>query len=628
MKELKFVDFCKTQGYSDENINKFKKAIEFSENLFNEKKRLSGESLIDRNIHIGKILVKNKLFPEVVIAGLLYGIEEEVSEKEIEKNFDKEISKLVFGIKKLKEIKSKNKNTEMGLLREIIITAIDDLRIIFIKLASKLHNLDSINIHPKKERERIAREVLEIYSPLGNRLGLEILRRELEDKAFKILNPRKYNEINNFLKESHEKRRNFINKILKEVKEKLEKEIKVLNVKGREKHIYSIYKKIKERRVPLDEQKDHFAMRIIVNSVRDCYTCLGVLHQYYESLGEIKDYIEKPKNNGYQSLHTFIKINEKTIEVQIRTQKMDEVAEEGAAAHWSYKKLKSKIGFEKKTALYRDLLYLDKKLNKNDFLNTIKNDLFGEQIYCYTPQGKVISLPKGASVLDFAYHIHQEIGNTAIGARINGAFTSLKKELSQWDVVEIITNKKQRPKRKWISYVVSAKAKSAIKKAVKKYEGFSVPSKKQEEGSEMSCDNLVVSEDFPNHDFFLARCCFPIPKDDLAGVLKSHKKVLVHKKDCEKIKDLEDKTIDVKWKETFNCPIKFFVRASSKSGILAEILNAVSRQGFTIKEANAKLIEDDVTECKFIIMPKDIDSIESLVKKIQNIKDVKRVFLG
>ena len=623
--EKEFFEVCEKNKYSQKEIELFKRGVEFSKKYFESKERLSGDLVVNHNIEVGMILAKSKLFSEVVMAGILYGIEEEVLPTEIQKEFGKEILDLVYGQSQLKVIKSKNKSVESDTLRKILLVTLKDVRIIFVKLADKLANLLTIDVLPAKEQKRIAEEVLEVYAPLANRFGLEYMRRRLEERAFKIINPRRYKEITDFLKDSEEKRKEFVENFMEEVRKLLKGKADVLKIKGREKHLYSIYKKM--QRESLHNQRDHFAIRIIAESVKDCYSVLGILHENYEG-DRLKDYIASPKPNGYQSLHTTLKtFGGKYVEVQIRTQEMDEIAEEGVAAHWSYKKMKSDEGFEKKTAWLKSVLDLQTSEKDKEFLKTIKLNVFGDKIYCYTPQGKAIDLPKGSTVLDFAYHIHQEIGNRAVGGRINGVFSPLKKELSSGDVLEILTNKHQRPRREWVKFVVSARAKSIIRKEVKKYEKIPVTTMCSLKKSEKEkFDDLVYSSEFPNHKLSLAKCCLPIPKKEIVGVVKSHKKISVHVKDCRRIKEAIDRVVPVFWKETFNRPIKIIVEASDRSGILADILNTISRGGFVVKEANAKLICNGVSECSFVVVPQELEHVVNLIKMIGKVRGVLKIW--
>ena len=620
-----FIELCKENKYLKKDIETFEKAINFAEKSLENKKHLSGRLIIEHNIAIGIVLVKTKLSPEVITAGLLYGIEKYNFVRAIQKEFGKDVTNLVFGQAQLKVIRSKNKFAEAETLRKILITTLNDPRVILVKLANKLDHLKNISVFELKEQKRIAQEVLDIYSPLALRLGAEYIRRNLEEESFKIIYPKKYNEICKFLKESQEERRKFIEKLTEKVSKLFKEKVKILNIKGREKNVYSIFKKFTERKIPLNEQKDHFAIRILVYSIQDCYNVLGILHENYKNdSGNLKDYIAHPKLNNYQSIHTLLEIFGKKVEVQIRTLEMDEFAEEGGAAHWKYKKLNSDEKFEKKTAWLRNIMDLQSDGNTN--LKDIKLNLFGEGIYCYTPLGKSIYLPKDSTILDFAYHIHQEVGNRSIGGRINGIFAPLKKVLNSGDVIEIITNKSQRPRRDWIKIVVSARAKNFIKKEVKRIENLPVckfyHSKKEEKEN---FDSLIESSEFPNHIFDLAKCCYPIPGEEIVGVLKSSKRILIHKKNCNEIRKNEN-VFPASWKEYFNRPLKINVHATDRSGILADILNTIVSEGFIVKKAQAKLGGDSTSECSFVIVPKELKEIIKISNRIKKVRGVKRIW--
>ncbi len=621
-----FFDIC-NENYSIEECELFEKAINFAKEKLNGKFRLTGNPAIYHNLRIGIILAENKMFSEVVVAGLLYDVEGECVPSEIYDCFSKEISDLVYGQLQLKDIKSKNKNVSADVLRKIFLVTLKDPRVILVKLADKLDNLETIDVFSKNQKMKIAEEVLDIYSPLALRLGADKIKKRLEDLAFKIINPRKYKEIEDFLNQSGGEREEFIQSLIGEIKILL-KNLNILEIKGREKQIYSIYKKITERKVPLHKQKDHFAVRIIAASEEDCYNVLGVLHKHYDSVpGTLKDYIGNPKPNGYQSLHTVLDLDfGKKIEVQIRTKKMDDIAEEGLAAHWNYKKIKSDFGFEKKVGWLRSILDLKLDKKNKDLLKSVQLSIFGDRIYCYTPKGKSIDLPKGASVLDFAYHIHQEIGNKAIGGRVNGKFVSLRTELKHGDVVEIITNKCQKPRRDWMKFVVSARAKAMLKKEIKKHEGIPVTSrcslKKQDKST---TESLVYSEELPNHNFELARCCYPVPNKEIVGVIKSHKRVLVHLKNCKNLDSKKDHIVPVFWKDIFNRPIYLFVQAVDRPGVLADFLNRIVKEGFVVKEASAKLLGGDLVESKFVIVPRKLEEIVDLIKKIEKVQGFKKV---
>ena len=353
-----FLNLC--QDYQEKDIQRFMQAYDFARQELGDKKRISGEPFVEHAVRVATILAENKAAAEVIIAGLLHGALTTENKNEIKDLFGEEVLLLVQGENEIKQLKSKNKQLEAEALRKIILMTLKDVRIILIKLAIKLDNLRTIQVLPAEEQKRIAIEVLEMYAPLASRLGVENIKIQLEDLALKVLHPDKYAQINQFLEYSSEEREKDITEAVRLIKEVLGNKITIIHIKGRPKHIYSIYKKMTLRKVHLNEQYDLFGIRIIVPTVADCYTVLGLLHENMEPVeGRLKDYIAHPKPNLYRSIHTGLHLkNSKIVEVQIRTPEMDDISEEGIAAHWRYKGIKSEQNFEKKTAWLRSILDL------------------------------------------------------------------------------------------------------------------------------------------------------------------------------------------------------------------------------------------------------------------------------
>ncbi len=620
-----FITLCKGKEYPSQALLLFEQAIDFARIFLKEKKRLAGDSYLEHNLRVAKTLVENKAEPEVVVAGILHGLLRECSEERISKQFGEEICHLLKGASDLQEIKSKNEQMNSEALRRIIITALEDVRVIFVKLANKLHNIESIHVFPPEDQERMAQEVLDVYAPLASRLGMDKIRVLLEERAFRILNPRKFKEIQEFLEESREDRIKSNQIVLQEIIHLAQGKVQIKKLKGRPKHIYSIYKKITKRGVKLDNQYDLQGVRAIVPTVKDCYTLLGLLHQNYEPIeGRLKDYIANPKPNYYRSLHTGILWRNKVIEVQIRTPEMEEFAEEGIASHWAYKGMKSDKSFEKKIAWLRGVFDLQKK--GKEFVESIKVDVFGDKIYCYTPKGDLKELPVGSTILDFAYLVHEEIGNTCIGGRVNGKFVPIKHTLEKGDIVEVITHKKQRPRRGWVKIVTSAKARQKIRKNLKQYEhlpSFHFRPLKPLVTKETGI--LVESTEFPKAICVLAKCCRPIPGDEIVGILTKRRIISSHKRECKLALRDESRWIPVNWKRRFSQRIHFFVEAAERSGLLADLLNTIARAGFEVKGAKAKLLGVDA-RCSFLVIPRDLNHLQELVKKVKKVKGVKNLY--
>lgn len=622
-----FLQLCKQQyGAAHEPI--FRSALSFAQKYLGSIKRLAGDSFFDHNLRVAETLVDSKVSPEVVTAALLHGVIKHCSEKEVEDTFGKEILTLLQGVEEIKLVKSKNPQLEAEALRRILLTTFRDVRVIFVKLATKLDNLRTISVLPAEEQKRIAEEVLEVYAPLANRLGLEKIKNPLEDLALQVLHPEEYAKILNFLEQSREQRETLVTEVVQLVKNLAARNVEVLKIKGRSKHIYSIYKKMTQRNVPLPEQYDLSAIRVLVPEIKDCYTLLGLLHEQFEQAeGRLKDYIANPKPNFYRSLHTTLKLpNGKFVEIQIRTPEMDEFAEEGLAAHWRYKGLKSDQFFEKKIAWLKGVLDLQKDGNQ-EFLEMAKVDVFGDNMYCYTPKGDVKELPKSSTILDFAYLVHEQVGNHAVGGRVNGKFVSLKQELISGDVVEVVTNKNQRPRRDWLKIVKSASARQKIRKSLREHEKLPAMHFKQLDPITTEEQGILAeASEFPNAVCVLAKCCLALPGDDINGLATKRRIISVHKNDCRLALKEEERWIKVGWKNGFNQKIRFYVMADERSGLLADLLNTIANTGFEVKEAKAKLLSPTVAECSFLVIPRDLEHLKELVRRIQKIRGLKKMY--
>jgi len=470
---------------------------------------------------------------------------------------------------------------------------------------------------------------MDIYAPLAYRLGVDKIKTELEDRAFQILNPRKYDEISKYLFESKQRSEKDIDYAKSLIKDLAKGQLNIVEIKGRNKHVYSIYHKIKNKNYRLNDLFDLLGIRVLVSTEKDCYTLLGLLHEQFEPIqGRLKDYIANPKPNLYRSIHTGVKLpNGKVVEIQIRTPEMNEVAEEGIAAHWRYKGLTSEHIFEKKIAWLKSVIDLEKEDSGNDLVEAVKVDVFGDSIFCYTPKGDSKELPLGATILDFAYTIHEEVGNKAVGGRVNGVFVPLKHQVKHGDVVEIVTNKNQRPRRSWIKVVKSTKAKQRIRKSLRQFESLPAfhfhlfkPAIKEDQGI------LLESKEFPKATCLLAKCCNPLPGEEVAGIATKRRIISVHKIDCRQAIKEQDRWLSVNWKNSFNQKIKFFVVAHERSGLLADLLHTIAVAGFEVKEAKAKLIDMGHAECNFVVIPKDLDHLKELILRVNKVKGTTNVF--
>ena len=452
-------------------------AYEFAEKAHQNQKRLTGEPYIEHSLETTYKLAQMNLDMPTIIAGVLHDVPEEtdMDQEEIEKNFGEEIAFLVHGITKLGTIKYRGLERYAENLRKMFVAMAEDVRVIFIKFADRIHNLKTLYAQPPVKQQRIARETLEIYAPIANRLGMEELKSELEDLSFPYVYPEEYKWIKQLTQKKYEQRKRYTDKVIKKLDKELRQNstINLIRIEGRAKHHYSLYLKLLKKDRDIDRVYDLIAMRIIVNNVEDCYHTLGHIHKLWKPVrGRIKDYISQPKPNGYRSLHTSVYCEEGRIaEFQIRTFKMHREAEYGIAAHWQYKdvdnkKNKRKVAVpQEKIEWIKDLLEKQQQLTTTKrYLNSLKLDFFKNRIFVFTPKGDVIDLPEGATPIDFAYHIHTEIGHKCTGAKVNEKMVNLTTALKNGDMVEILTDKhRQGPSENWLQFTQTHLARAKIK---------------------------------------------------------------------------------------------------------------------------------------------------------------------
>jgi RelA/SpoT family (p)ppGpp synthetase len=435
--------------------------------------RHSGEAYIFHPLSVARILADMRLDSRSIIAALLHDVIEDTptAKKELVAQFGKDVAQLVDGVSKIDQIEFDSpEHAEAENFRKMLLAMSKDIRVILIKLADRIHNMHTLDALRVDRRKRISQQTLDIFAPIANRLGMHEWTQELEDLSFCNLYPKRYNTIRKELDKRRRDHRPIIGKTMAKIKSELAEAGLEGTVEGREKSIYSIYRKRRERGVPLSEMRDFFAIRIRVPTVDDCYRALGTVHNTYKPVpGGFKDYIAIPKANGYRSLHTLLfGTFGQSIEVQIRTEEMHRVAETGVASHWRYKTGKKKSGPQMPTHSWLvDLLDTQQAGDPSDFLEHLKTDLFPDEVYVFTPQGDIKKLPKGASALDFAYAVHSDIGNHCIGARINNESVPLHQELGNGNHVEILTARSAVPTPLWLNYAVTGKARAAIRNFLK-----------------------------------------------------------------------------------------------------------------------------------------------------------------
>jgi GTP diphosphokinase / guanosine-3',5'-bis(diphosphate) 3'-diphosphatase len=465
-------------GYLDQNqIKDCIRAYEFSADAHAGQLRKSGEAYICHPLSVAITLAEMRMDVSGIMAAILHDVIEDtsVSKKELAKQFSDEVAELVDGVTKLTKIDSMtHAEAQAENVRKMFLAMGKDLRVILVKLADRLHNMQTLGVMSAEKKCRIARETLDIYAPIANRLGMNKIRHKLESLSFEAMYPRRYSILNNALKKARGNRRKIVDTIESAIKNRLEQAALQCEVSGREKNLYSIYQKMLQKKVSLSEVFDVYAFRIFCDNVDTCYRVLGVIHNLYKPIpGRFKDYIALPKANGYQSLHTIlIGPYGVPIEIQIRTHEMHRMAESGIAAHWLYKSDDGKTEkFQVRANEWlRDLLEIQKSAGDSlEFIDNLKVDLFPQEVFVFTPKGGIIKIPRGATIVDFAYAVHTDIGNACVSARIDKQLVPLQTKLENGMTVEVITASWARPNPLWLNYVITAKARSSIRNFLKHF---------------------------------------------------------------------------------------------------------------------------------------------------------------
>ncbi len=456
---------------NDADLELIQKAYVFAATAHAGQTRLSGEPYLSHPLAVADTLAEMGFDEPTVVAGLLHDTVEDTKAtlEEIEENFGEEVADIVDGVTKISKISFENKEeAQAENIRKMILAMSHDMRVLMVKLADRLHNMRTLDFQKAYKQKRIAQETMDIYAPLANRLGLYIMKRNLEDLSFKYLRPDIYNQIDHWLDKHQVVEKQIIEKVVALIKDLLAANDIIGQVYGRIKHKYSIYKKMQSQSLTLDEMHDIMAFRVLVKDIRDCYAVLGLVHSQWRPVhGRFKDYISMPKANGYQSLHTtVIGPDGERIEIQIRTEDMHRQAEHGVAAHWLYKE-KGRVNSKdlEQFAWLREIFERQsEESDSREFMHSLKMDLFKDEVYVYTPAGDVKELPEGATPLDFAFMIHTNVGQHCAGAKINGRLMPLGTELKNGDVVEIVTDPSRNPNRDWLKIVKTARARSRIQR--------------------------------------------------------------------------------------------------------------------------------------------------------------------
>jgi guanosine-3',5'-bis(diphosphate) 3'-pyrophosphohydrolase len=456
-----------------DDFSQLEKAYRVASEAHKDQRRVSGESYMVHPLHVTHILADMQMDPVCLETGLLHDTVEDtrLSLDQIRKDFGEEVARCVDGVTKLSKLHLYSREERQAeSVRKMLLAMVNDIRVIIVKLADRLHNMRTLQSLPLERQQRIAQETIEIYAPIAHRLGMGKIRGELEDLSFQYLEPDASAELNREIDSQRQQNEEFLNKMRHDVEVNLAREGIPARVEGRMKRAYSVYQKMKRQKIGLDQVYDLLALRIITDSVKNCYAGLGVIHNEWHPIpGRIKDFIAIPRPNLYQSLHTSVMgPGGRACEVQIRTEEMHRLAEEGIAAHWKYKEGKKGPGVDDQRIVWlRQLVEWQKELHDpGEFMSTLKVDLYPEEVYAFTPMGKVIVLPRDATPIDFAYAIHSDVGNTCVGAKVNGRIVPLKYGLKNGEVVEILTQAGHLPSKDWLAIVKTTKARNKIKHVI------------------------------------------------------------------------------------------------------------------------------------------------------------------
>ena len=613
----------KLEAYlSPAQVERVREAYDFGSEKHLGQKRLSGEPYITHPVAVADILADLRLDADTLVAAILHDVIEDTptAKAEIASIFGQVVADLVDGVSKLDQIQFKNRQeAQAESFRKMLLAMVRDIRVIMVKLADRMHNMRTLGVMPPVKRRRIARETLEIYAPIAERLGLYAVKLELEDLGFRALYPYRYKVLERELKRARGNQKEFISKIAETFKASLKKGVVSGSVEGREKHLYSIYRKMQNKKISLNDMVDVYGFRIIVDSADTCYRTLGLVHSVYKPMpGRFKDYIAIPRINGYQSLHTTLfGPNGIPIEVQIRSEQMHRVAESGIAAHWKYKSGGDSFGgveHDRAREWLAGLVQIQEGGSSEEFLESVKVDLFPDKVYVFTPKGRILRLPSGATAVDFAYAIHTDIGNRCVAAKVDRRLVPLRTPLRNGQTVEIITAKGATPNPSWSTFLVTAKARAAIRQYLKNLkrgeaaelgkrllnlalEEFKlnlkqIPAKEIDDTvKELNLKDAnelyekiglgerlapLVARRLQPHGadgaghgtaasgplmiagtegllVTYARCCFPIPNDPIMAYLSAGRGVMIHRQNCGNLAEYRkqpDKWLSVAWEGT------------------------------------------------------------------------------
>ena len=660
--------------------------------------RVSGEPYISHPVAVARILAEMRMDAKSIIAAILHDVIEDTPtlKEHLAEQFGEEVAELVDGVSKLTQIDFHSKaEAQAENFRKMMLAMVKDIRVIIIKLADRLHNMRTLDAMRPDKRRRIALETMDIYAPIANRLGIFKMRHELLDLSIKAAYPMRYRALESACKEVVGYRKEIFNTIEAAIRQRLKESNIIAVVKYRQKNIHSIYRKMKEKKLSFKELTDVFGVRIMTESVDDCYRVLGVMHNLYKPLpGKFKDYLAIPKANGYQSLHSSLfGPHGVAVEVQIRTVEMDYFAESGIAAHWIYKEGETSTTNAQGRALewLKNLLEMQQKSGSSqEFLESVKVDLFPDEIYVFTPKGDIKKLPRGATVVDFAYAVHTDVGNTCVAARIDHHMSPLGSRLYNGQTIEIISSESSRPHPSWLDFVITAKARTNIRhflKSLQKTEAISlgqrllqqsvsqlkgretaIPrarfkkvidryhmSDRQELLAEIGLGNrnssLVakamydIADDASEFDnsgkplaikgtegmvVSFAKCCRPVPGDAIAGFVSSGKGIVIHQRSCPNMaeRNKEDRQLSVQWSDHVEGEYLAYMRVqvANQRGVLATLATTIANTASNIEHVNVTEKDGRISTIEFVVTVSDRIHLARIMKRLRRLPVVNRIW--
>ncbi|MCH7636186.1 MAG: bifunctional (p)ppGpp synthetase/guanosine-3',5'-bis(diphosphate) 3'-pyrophosphohydrolase [Proteobacteria bacterium] len=681
---------------SSSQIKSIMNAYAFGAEAHKGQTRQSGEPYISHPVAVAQELADMRLDPQAIEAALLHDVVEDTpaSIADIEDQFGPDVASLVDGVSKLDQIEFRSHaEAQAESFRKMMLAMIEDIRVILVKLADRLHNMQTLDAMPADKRARIARETLDIYAPIANRLGINRFKVELEDLGFRYLYPFRYRVLNNALRRAKGSQRQIVKRISEEISTALEAEGLTADIVGREKHLYSIYKKMVEKKRTLSDVVDVYGFRIIVDDVTACYQVLGLVHSLYKPMPErFKDYIAIPRINGYQSLHTTL-FGPKglPLEVQIRTHEMNRVAESGVASHWQYKADEKSDASPQRRARdwLSNLAELQRSGTSEEFLESVKVDLFPDKIYVFTPTGDIMPLPKGSTTVDFAYAVHTDIGNRCVEAKVDRTLVPLRTQLQNSQTVEIVTRRGAKPNPNWLTFVRTAKARTAIRhymRTMRSSESVDLGKRLLDQSlkdlrsslrkvgkvrmraviEELKLDDtmvlfeqiglgerlapltarflLGVNEDGETESsraslviagtegmvISYARCCYPIPGDDVMGYLSSGRGVVIHRNNCGNLaifRKQPEKWISVSWEDDIDLEFssQITIETLNKPGALAEVATTIADRGSNIEQVSVLGRHDDCSVLSFLLQVRDRQHLAQVMRNVRKMPNVIRV---